>query len=257
MVRFFTFIRNNHNIILTVIFFIIAAVIIIYILPFEKKFRYEYHKGTYWEHEDLQAPFNFPVYKTKKEFIKEQDSVLRAFKPYFKFDQELAKKRIDEFKNDFSSGWKDYSIKKLGIRSENEYLNNKQYKNNRELGTLYNQLIENWLSEVYKAGIIDLTPVEKDGTPEFMEIYIITGNIADVKELSEFYSPKTAYENIIDKLNEYIKLHKSPLLSKYSVFINNFNLNYYISVNVTYDEEKSQQVKNQLLQSISRTKGIG
>jgi putative nucleotidyltransferase with HDIG domain len=256
MLRLIIFIRNNFNIILTVVFFVIAASIIIYILPFEKKFRYEYQKGTYWEHEDLQAPFNFPIYKTKKEFLKEQDSVLSSFKPYFKYDQELSRKRINEFQNDFSSGWKEYSVKNLGIKSEKEYLNNKQYKSYRELGTFYNQLIATWLSEVYMAGIIDLTPVEKDGKSEVAEIYIITGNIADLKELSELYSPRTAFEYVSNKLNEYIRQHKSPLLSKYSAYFNNFNLNYYISFNVTYEEKKSEQIKNQLLHSISRAKGM-
>ena len=47
-----------------------------------------------------------------------------------------------------------------------------------------------------------------------------------------------------------------PLLAKYAGFFKKFNINYYIAVNVTYDEEKSQQSKNQLLRSISRTRGM-
>ena len=88
MIRFFSFIRSNYKIILAIILFIAASCVIVYLLPLEGKFRYEFQKGTYWKHEDLQAPFNFPVYKTKEELVQEQDSVLQDFKPYFVYNNE-------------------------------------------------------------------------------------------------------------------------------------------------------------------------
>jgi len=108
MKTFFSFIRKNIKIILTITMFLIASVLMMYLLPLEGKFRYEFQKGTYWKHEDLQAPFNFPVYKTKEELVHEQDSVLLGFKPYFIYDGELTRKRLEEFTRDFDVGWIEY-----------------------------------------------------------------------------------------------------------------------------------------------------
>jgi putative nucleotidyltransferase with HDIG domain len=255
MIRFFRYIRNNYRIILAIVLFIAASFLIIYLLPLEGKFRYEFKKGTYWKHEDLQAPFNFPVYKTKEELVKEQDSVLQDFKPYFVYNNELTKKRLAEFSNDFLAGWKEYSIKQLGIGEKN-YVKLKQYKENRETAQEYEQLISQWLTEVYTAGIIDLAPVEDIGKREVKEIMLITGNLADEKEIRDMYSPKTAFEYVNSRLADYNKQHKHPIVTKYAAFFKKFDINYYIAVNVTYDEEKSQLSKNQLLMSISRTRGM-
>ena len=256
MIRFFNFIRTNFKIILAVVLFIFTAAVIVYLLPFEGKFRYEFTKGTYWKHEDLQAPFDFPVYKTKEQLVKEQDSVLQNFKPYFIYDNELAKKRLAEFNTDFEAGWKEYSIKELGIAGESNYLKLKQYRENRETAQQYKEIIGQWLTEVYQAGIIDLAPIEGKGSMRVSEILLITGNLAEEKEVKSMVSPKTAFEYVNSRLVDYNKQHKKPIVSKYTGFFKKFNINYYIAVNVTYDEEKSQQSKDQLLRSISRTHGM-
>ncbi|MBN2274495.1 MAG: HDIG domain-containing protein [Bacteroidales bacterium] len=255
MVRFFTYVRNHYRIILAVTLFIASSFLIVYLLPMEGKFRYEYHKGTYWKHEDLLAPFNFPVYKTKEELVHEQDSILRDFKPYFIYNFELTEKRLEEFSRDFETGWKEYAVKQLET-TEEQYLINRKFRENREASEQYRQMISQWLNEVYLAGIIDLAPLEKPGRFEFTEIMLIKGNLAEVKEVAEMYSPKTAFELVNNRLTEYIEKQKHPRADQITGFFKEFNINYYIAVNVTYDEEKSQLLKDQLLRAISRTRGM-
>jgi hypothetical protein len=256
MKRFSGFIRNNFRILLILFFFIIASVVIVYLLPLEGKFRFEYQKGTYWQHEDLQAPFNFPVYKSKDDLKHEQDSVIRNFKPYFVFNREITENRLNEFRKDFDAAWKNFSVRKLGIPNGDAYEKSKQYKANRDACDRYNQLISQWLAAVYKAGIVDWTPVEVNGTLSFDEIVLITGNLADERDTSELYTPKTAFEYVNNQLSAFNKQHHQTLSLKYASFFEEFNVNYYISVNVNFDKEKSQQAKNQLLRSISRTLGM-
>jgi putative nucleotidyltransferase with HDIG domain len=253
MIRIFKYIRANFKFILTILIFILASVIIVFLLPHEGKFRYEFQKGTYWKHEDLQAPFNFPIYKTKEVLVLEQDSVLRNFKPYFVYNKDLSGKRLTEFTSDFEAGWIKYSIQEFGIKGEDVYQKNRLYQINRETGDRYKQLIQEWLTEVYNKGIIDLTPVEKNGTLQIAEIILITDNLAEEKEIRNMFTPKTAFEYVNNRIIEYNKQHQQPVSKRYTFFFKNFNINYYISVNATIDEEKSRQVKNQLLGSISRT----
>ncbi|MBN1414184.1 MAG: HDIG domain-containing protein [Bacteroidales bacterium] len=256
MMRFYNYIRYNFRIILTIVLFIITSVVIVYLLPTEGKFRYEFQRGTYWKHEDLQAPFNFPVYKTKEELVYEQDSVLMHFKPYFVFNDELTRKRLEEFNTDFETGWIDYSLKKLGITEKDNYLKMRKYKENREAAEQYNQLIGGWLTEVYHAGIIDLAPVEESKMTNVTQVLLIVDNMAEEREIRNMFSPKTAFEYINNCIDDYNKQRKFPIVRQYTDFFNTFNINYYIAVNVTYDEEKSLQSKNQLLRSISRTRGM-
>jgi hypothetical protein len=256
MKTFFSFIRKNIKIILTITMFLFASVLMMYLLPLEGKFRYEFQKGTYWKHDDLQAPFNFPVYKTKEELVHEQDSVLLGFKPYFNYDTELTRKRLEEFKSDFDAGWIEYSLKKFGIAGEDNYRKQKYYRENREAAELYRQMIGQWLLEVYRAGIIDLEPLERTMSAPDREILLITGNLAEEREIKDMFSPKSAFEYVNSRLTGYNSQHKSPIVIRYAEFFKDFNINFYIAVNVTLDEEKSQQAKRQLLGSISRTRGM-
>ncbi|MBS1233561.1 MAG: hypothetical protein H6R34_125, partial [Bacteroidetes bacterium] len=256
MKTFFSFIRKNIKIILTITMFLFASVLMMYLLPLEGKFRYEFQKGTYWKHDDLQAPFNFPVYKTKEELVHEQDSVLLGFKPYFNYDAELTRKRLEEFNSDFDAGWIEYSLKKFGIAGEDNYRKQKYYRENREAAELYRQMIGQWLTEVYRAGIIDLEPLERTMSAPDREILLITGNLAEEREIKDMFSPKSAFEYVNSRLTGYNSQHKSPIVIRYAEFFKDFNINFYIAVNVTLDEEKSQQAKRQLLGSISRTRGM-
>ena len=256
MKTFFSFIRKNIKIILTITMFLFASVLMMYLLPLEGKFRYEFQKGTYWKHDDLQAPFNFPVYKTKEELVHEQDSVLLGFKPYFNYDAELTRKRLEEFNSDFDAGWIEYSLKKFGIAGEDNYRKQKYYRENREAAELYRQMIGQWLIEVYRAGIIDLEPLERTMSAPDREILLITGNLAEEREIKDMFSPKSAFEYVNSRLTGYNSQHKSPIVIRYAEFFKDFNINFYIAVNVTLDEEKSQQAKRQLLGSISRTRGM-
>ena len=129
MNRLLHFIRINIRSILTVMSFVLTSVLIIYFLPREGKFMYEYQKGGFWKHEDLTAPFNFPVVKSVAEVSHERDSVLQSFRPIFTYDQQISKQRIQDFEQDFTSGWISYSISKLKIPSRRRIPEGQEIRN--------------------------------------------------------------------------------------------------------------------------------
>ena len=157
------FIRTHIRSIIILFFFVVTSVIIIYLLPHEGKFMFEYQKGGFWKHESLTAPFNFPVNKTKAEIDHERDSVMHEFKPIFVFDNKIGAQRIQEMDEDFSARWIEYSMALFKIPSRNEYKTNRKYAMNRQLEADYRNYVGSLLREIYRKGIIDMSPLEENG----------------------------------------------------------------------------------------------
>ena len=69
MKKVISFIRHSHSEIYKGVLFVLAIGFIVYIFPKQGKFKYEFQnlKGKPWHHEDLIAPFDFSIKKTKEE----------------------------------------------------------------------------------------------------------------------------------------------------------------------------------------------
>jgi hypothetical protein len=99
MRKFFQNIKKNYKYIFRAFLFVLTIAAIVYIFPREGKFRYEFQKGRPWSHENLFAPFDFPIYKSDKQVQAERDSSLKYFSPYFKFDSTVLKRESEKFIN--------------------------------------------------------------------------------------------------------------------------------------------------------------
>jgi putative nucleotidyltransferase with HDIG domain len=250
------FIRTHSRSIIILFFFVVTSIIIIYLLPHEGKFMFEYQKGGFWKHESLTAPFNFPVNKTRAEIDHERDSVLREFKPIFVFDNKIGSQRLLELDEDFNARWIEYSMSLFKIASRNEYNTNRKYTMNRQLEKDYRNYLASLLSEIYTKGIIDLSPLEENGQLKFKDVTIVKGNVAENYPVTYLFTPKTAYEYATTRLKNSIPKKNSLLVHKYNQFFLDFKVNNYLSINVTYDDERSTKVHQGLLESISSTRGL-
>jgi putative nucleotidyltransferase with HDIG domain len=234
----------------------VASVIVIYMLPREGKFMYEYQKGGFWKHEDLLAPFNFPVYKSKAQIEQERDSVLRNFRPIFNFNTDIAVQRILEFENNFQEDWVRFSMAELDIGTKEAYNNDNRYKINRNFENEYLTYIKSLLQDIYKTGIIDISPIEDNGKILYNEITLVKDNMASNCMVSDLYTPKTAYELIFSELQKHLADEKSTLFRKYKSYFDHLSINNYLSINVIYDDEKSKTVSRGLINGISLTHGL-
>jgi cyclic-di-AMP phosphodiesterase PgpH len=235
---------------------VFASLVIIFFLPREGKFMYEYQKGGFWKHEDLTAPFNFPVHKSQFEINRERDSVLRGFRPIFNYDQQISDLRIQEIGEDFNADWATYSVSKFKIPSQDVYRHDKRYMVHRQLEKEYRLTILSLVREIYRKGIVDLAPLEDEGKISYHEITVIRGNLADNMLLSALYTPKSAYEYFMGSLKNSILQKNNPTARKYDEFFDSFELNNYLSSNVIYDEVKSSSVRKSLISGISLTRGL-
>lgn len=235
MKKIISYLRDHYAEIYKAFLFLLSIVLLVLIFPKEGKFKYEFHKGKPWMHEDLIAPFDFAILKTDEVIKIEQEDVLKELKPYFKFDNDLYLQKREELSEEFEKKWNfKYADKK---RLQKKKINNKK------LSLLI-------FDTLMTRGIIELNP-EIENKPGDFNIIIITNNIAEEKELRNLFTVHSAYEYIHSQLkkNNYdkTKIDKELLLSL---------LENSIIQNVYFNAETTNNEKEAILNNISLTQGM-
>lgn len=184
-------------------------------------------------HEDLVAPFDFPIYKTDSELISERNAILTNFKPFFKYDTTSVSEAIELFRSDFQKSWE-------GI-SENRTPNNK----------VINRVIEQ-IRLIHNEGVFlpnefsDLRGKIQDG------ITVVINNQAFDKPRDNVYQVSRGASLLNDAAHSIAQEVNGP---EAKVLV---KLSYakYIKPNLFYDAQTTQQVSSDMLANLSNTKGL-
>ncbi|UCG28313.1 MAG: HDIG domain-containing protein [Bacteroidales bacterium] len=255
MKRVVEYLREKQEFIFRGLIILVSVTILVYLFPREGKFRYEYQKGKPWGHEDLIAPYDFPIYKLENELTAERDSILREFKPYFKYDTVIAINQLNEFYESFEEQWKAHLREEYGITEE---LNESRWAHRRliEQEDRYKSFAVNLLEFVYSKGIVGVDDVLDRVDNIDLSIVLMRGNIAEEYDYSEVFTQKTAYEYLLNEVNS-MKLEDVREGEDIAIaFFKELNLNEFIEPNLFYDEETSSTVKESLIGEISLTQGL-
>ncbi|MCP9611599.1 HD family phosphohydrolase [Coprobacter tertius] len=204
------------------LFFIGAVLLTIYFYPREEKFRYHFQEGKPWKYGLLTASFDFPIYKSRDQVKREQDSILKTLQPYITYNPEIGKKQVERFQSAYHTSLKN----KLSV-------------------SLYNNIF-NAIQEVYKQGIIAPSVYDSLQKIPGLQVRIIENNIAKTYPAQNLLTPRAAYEEILAKLPD-----DGSRSSLYD-----YNLHTYLSENMTFDRETTNKIKNELLQRISLSSGV-
>jgi putative nucleotidyltransferase with HDIG domain len=125
MGKLFNSINKGFSRLFRVLLFILSAFLIIYFFPKSGKFKYNFENGRPWQSENLYAPFDFAIKKSKEE-IDDEITIAKINTPlFFEIDTSLITNsnnllitRIDELKNDsLFSLLKGEDIKNIKIQS--------------------------------------------------------------------------------------------------------------------------------------------
>ncbi len=204
--------------------FIGTVLIIVYFLPRDGKFNYQFDINKPWKYGQLMATFDFPIYKTSEEVKREQDSILRNFQPYYTLDTQAAQTAINKLREKYNA-----NIAKSA--TDRRYL----------------PYIERMLTKVYKQGIMDteaLASLQKDSAQR--DIRIVDQKLAYSQDISRLLSVKMAYQLLLQ--NDTV--HYSPHILRH------YQLNEYLEPNLTYDTERTESAKQEMLENYSWAKGI-
>ena len=107
MGKLFNSINKGFSRIFRVLLFVLSAFLIIYFFPKSGKFKYNFENGRPWQSENLYAPFDFAIKKSKEEIDNEITQAKINTPLFFEIDTSLITNsnnllitRIDELKND-------------------------------------------------------------------------------------------------------------------------------------------------------------
>lgn len=205
-----------------VLFFVVGAVLILNSFPREGKFRYAFQEGKPWRYGLMTAPYDFQVFKTEKEILREKESIMREYHPHMNMDTNVLQSALKQYNSDCNSF--------LNITVPVHYL----------------KYISNQLNIIYNAGIISTKNMEACLNDSVSTVLIVNNKVAVSRKISSIYTSKQAYEALFENLPHEI----NPRVLKAC------KLNNYIAENLIPDEKASEIAKQELLSKVSMTSGL-
>jgi len=219
----------NHNgrWIHRILWFVFSVALIVILYPREGKFKYDFQQGRPWLHEDLIAPFDFPIYKSSTELEMEKDNLLKTFQPVFQLDQQIT----ESVKTKFES--------RLRETIESDYAT--LQKAQKEYWQSYYSTV---LDSIYSVGIIEVADIVT-GDKFSGNVLFKKGKDAESRPLKSFYTVRTARDYIYSSVDV---PDSSGLLTSLLVDV--------LQQNVLFDEDATAGIMNDELEKISPTRGM-
>ena len=203
------------------LFFIIATVVLVYFFPREKRFYYQFHEGKPWQHELITAPTDFPIYKADNLIELEQDSALSTFRPYYRMDDEAIDSTLKTLREKYNTTWKSQGLSTKSI-----------------------QYVDKTLTLLYNKGIIS-TELQREFA-QISEINLRNDKVSTRCKTNRFYTVKSAYQYLLDNIPHGV--NRSDLV--------NCDLHRFLAENVTYDEELSNRMREEIIAQIPIVYGV-
>ena len=200
---------------------IVSVVIIVWFLPRNSGPQFRYDVGKPWMYGSLIAKFDFPIYKTDEAIKAEQDSLLVQLEPYYTFKENVEKEQIAKF----------YEKYKDGIPG---------------LSKDYVTTIIDRLHRLYQAGIMNQADYSKNFKDSTSFVRVINGRTATSVPINCIYSTMAAYE----------QLFMDEKLGAQRQILQKCNLNEYLTPNLTYDKERSETERADVISSVAIASGM-
>lgn len=214
---------SYRDLLYKVLIFIGTVAAIVYFLPRDGKFNYQFDINKPWKYGQLMATFEFPIYKEDAIVKREQDSILATFQPYYQLDKSIEKSVLSRLKNDYQTHLHD-------IVPSTDYMRH----------------IERTLSEIYKAGIVSTEGLDKLQEDSTASIMVIDDKLANQRATEQLYSVKEAYSYLLTADT----VHYSPHILRQCA------LNEYLYPNLTYDEQRTETARKEILDNYAWANGI-
>jgi len=215
-----------------VLIYILSVVLVYFMFPREGKFRYEYTKNKPWMHENLVAPFDFPIYKSDEVVQRELDSLQENSYLYFLQDSLVGQRMIAAFQIDYES-----IASNMGMEETTS-----------DRWAMTAQLIASVLEETYSNGIIEPHPVLDGELQEQTSVMVVKDGLAEERRLSAIFTGRSAYEYVSSELED---ARASSL-----AVLNRMNINDYLEPNIIYDEVMTLKVHQAALDEMTLSQGM-
>lgn len=213
--------------------YLISILLVFWMYPREGKFQYEYVKNRPWKHENLIAPFDYPIYKEEAQIAREVDSITKNSTPYFYLDTTVYVRIFNEMQSDIDSGgsgFPDMGAFRLFRRSVEDTL-------------------PGLIKEIYQTGIVEMHPSIQNKSPGETDMIIRRNQIADEATLADLFTEKEAYQYLLRQLSNYTNRTEEQILADITIAR-------YIEPNIIYDASMTRNVLDAELEEMSITQGM-
>ena len=200
-----------------------AVMCVVLAMPNTEKPRFSYTINEPWMSAQLISPGEILIQKDPKTVEQEREEALRnEYLPYYNCDMSVAQEHTDRLLKTYGEGTADVSAYAI-------------------------QVVADVLKQVYSQGILSQADFSRMmGTDTTASIICVTDKQAEHRYVRDLYSVKGAYE----------ALFKDPRLDGMQATLQQMNLNEYLQPNVKYDEERSNQAKQDIIATIPTNSGM-
>lgn len=231
--RMFTWSVNQHVAIFRYLLVGITVIILSLLFP-RSNFRYDYERNRTWKYNNLYAPFDYALEKTKETLEADQKRVSQNFIPFYSRNNDVLSVHIQEFQENF--------IYKLTLLSG---------KDTSSVPLLRDSvLLKNKGTEIllgfYRKGILDLDDLHQQYN-NTDSIQVLNFNVAQTHVISDYYT--------LEQLNDVLQTQLEKLKPRQADFLKPL-LREHLHPNIMYDKNVSERFLNAALDRVSLTQGI-
>lgn len=224
MQKFLDRLFRNQSLLYKYFLYMMSVGCIVFFFPKGGKFKYEFQKGKPWQYENLYAPFDFSLKKSREELTREKDSVQQNSIAYFRYDDSVKKAVYDSFENEFPIVFPSEKYSGNGLRV---------------LRKASNEILDS----LYRNGILEKT----SGKQSRKQIYLVENNEARqirFKDLVRIQNLESVVKVFVEK-NKLTDFNESYQQLFFDI----------VRPNVSYDNSFSEKALQDEISKISNTRG--
>ncbi len=200
--------------------YVISVALIVFFFPKGGKFKYEFQKGKPWQYENLYAPIDFSIKKTKEEIEEEQSSIRKNKTDYYTYNASL----VSDVKSEV--------LEELAVLFQSESFSSSQRQGLREVS-------EEVVEKLYVHGIFQ-------NVPQSESTVVVKNNEAQPVSPSDHLGLDQAKKEV----SEYLSGINIPGANRLQGLIRNS-----LKANLFYDESLTESALSDELSKISYTRG--
>lgn len=182
-------IQNSINSIPQIVRFILLGMLALFIslfFPTNLNFDYDFEQGKRWKHNDLKAPFDFPIKKTAEEISQERNQIAKQIVPYYRWDKDVVLTQKQAFEKAFQTTWALYEP----LNDAKKHLDSLEYV----------QFGLEVLDQIYAKRLIELQPEHLEQEEVFV-FELLDGNVAlGEYTVQDVFTNKAAIQFLVDTL---------------------------------------------------------
>ena len=198
-----------------------VVTVIVWFMPRDNRPNFKFEQNKPWNYADMTATFDFPVYKSDSVVKAEQEAALKDYEPYYTYDAEVGPEQVRRFMQQFG-------------------------RDQKGLSTDYKRIIANRLNACYAQGIVDTK------SPSGLQL----DSAAMLRRVDGKDAVSVAASSVFTGLEVYELLLADPMLRDHLSALQDLDLNEYIVPNLVYEEERSDQSRIDLMNSVTRASGV-